>query len=129
MFQPVLKEGMDFMCWTFGAMYYSVIVVLLSPFILWVYKELTMGICRCEASMNGKVVLITGGNNGIGFETAVNLAKRGAKLIIGCRTIQNVVNKVHQRVPDATVDVIKLDLSSKSSIYDFAEKHSFIILY
>ena len=42
--------------------------------------------------MEDRVVLITGGNNGIGFETAVELAKRGARLIIGCRKTENVVD-------------------------------------
>ena len=71
--------------------------------------------------MKGKVVLITGGSNGIGFETAVDLAKRGAQLIIGCRKIQGVDKKIQREAPGAIVDVFKLDLSSKSSIRDFAE--------
>ena len=72
--------------------------------------------------MKGKVVLITGGSNGIGLETAVDLAKRGAQLIIGCRKVQGVDGKIQQEAPGAVVDVIKLDLSSNSSIRDFAEK-------
>lgn len=72
--------------------------------------------------MNGKVVLITGGNNGIGFETAVDLAKRGAKLIIGCRNTQNVVARIQNWAPDARVDVIKLDLASNTSVRQFAEE-------
>ena len=33
-----------------------------------------MGICRSKSSMKGKIVLITGGNNGIGFETSLDMA-------------------------------------------------------
>ena len=106
----------------FGLVYYLTILVITTPLLLWLWKEFTMGICQCKSSMQGKVVLITGGNNGIGFETAVDLAKRGAKLIIGCRNIQNAVDKMHRRVPDAQIEVIKLDLSSKSSIHHFAEE-------
>lgn len=37
-------------------------------------------------SMSGKVVAITGGNTGLGKETAVKLAALGANVIILCRT-------------------------------------------
>ena len=43
-----------------------------------VYEEAT--------SMVGKTVVITGGNTGLGKETAVKLASLGADVIILCRT-------------------------------------------
>ena len=61
-------------------------------FVLWLYKELTMGICRCaetsERRLQGKVVVITGATSGIGQETAIELAKHGAKIVIGCRNLE-----------------------------------------
>jgi len=33
-----------------------------------------------------QVVVVTGGNGGIGFETALDLARRGARVILGCRS-------------------------------------------
>ena len=44
------------------------------------------GVCRSEASLAGKTVIITGCNTGIGKETAVDLAQRGAKIIMACRS-------------------------------------------
>lgn len=43
--------------------------------------------------MNGKTVLITGANGGIGRETAKDIAKRGARIILACRNL-NAANEV-----------------------------------
>lgn len=39
-----------------------------------------------EADLSGKVALVTGGNTGIGYETAKALARLGAHTFIGCRS-------------------------------------------
>lgn len=41
-----------------------------------------------EGLAEGKVVIITGANTGIGRETALELAKRKAKVIMACRDIE-----------------------------------------
>lgn len=38
--------------------------------------------------MEGKTVLITGANSGIGKETARDIAKRGARIIMACRNLE-----------------------------------------
>lgn len=38
-----------------------------------------------KKSLNGKSVIITGANRGIGLQVALKLAKEGARLILGCR--------------------------------------------
>ena len=96
--------------------------ILLIAFMIWMYKELTMGICKCKKTLSGQTIVMTGGSRGLGFEAAVELAKKGAKLILGCRTDgRQVIYNFNSRVPDAKVICIKLDLSSNHSILKFVE--------
>lgn len=73
--------------------------------------------------MKGKTVIITGANSGIGKETARELAKRGAKVIMACRNLTEA-NKVRDEIVKSTgneaVLVKKLDLSSLKSVREFA---------
>ena len=45
-----------------------------------------------EARLDAKTVVITGCNTGLGFETAVDLAGRGARIVMACRDIAKAQN-------------------------------------
>jgi short chain dehydrogenase len=73
--------------------------------------------------MAGKVVVITGGNTGIGKEAAVALAGRGAQVVITSRNEErgrSAREEIAERSGNDSVDVMPLDLASFRSIRSFA---------
>ena len=75
--------------------------------------------------IDGKTVLITGANSGLGFETSKLLGTRGARLILGVRDAakgQRAVAAICDAAPDAQVEVLPLDLADLASIGRFAEE-------
>ncbi len=74
--------------------------------------------------MNGKYVVITGGNVGIGLETARGVAKLGAHVLIACRDAARAAHarsELKRSVPTATIEVVELDLGSLASVKRCAE--------
>jgi len=77
------------------------------------------------ADMTGTTVLITGGNTGLGLETAVALAGAGAEVTITSRDAERGEGARQEIVERAGVDpgrveVMALDLASTESIRSFA---------
>ena len=84
------------------------------------------GKCYSQASMEGKTVVITGCNTGIGKETARDLSKRGAKIIMACRNIElaEIAAEEIRQSNDATGEIVvkKLDLANLASVRNFADE-------
>ncbi len=67
--------------------------------------------------LKGRKVLITGASSGLGFATAVELARRGARVIMAVRSgIPQKGEAVKQKSGSALVDMIHVDLSDPGSI-------------
>ncbi|XP_015113506.1 retinol dehydrogenase 13 [Diachasma alloeum] len=80
--------------------------------------------CPSEERIDGKTVVITGASSGIGKEIAIELARRGGHIILAVRD-ENLGRAVAEKIrviPNANVDVRKIDLSSLKSVREFAEK-------
>ncbi len=84
------------------------------------------GVCYSKAKLTGKTVIITGANTGIGLETAVDLAKRGARVILACRNAEKgkaAVEEVKKRSDNFNAVLFaQLDLASLQSVRDFSSK-------
>ena len=81
--------------------------------------------------LNGKVIIITGANNGLGFENTLQFARKKATVIMACRHIekgQKAFERVKKKIPNAKIELIKLDLASLDSVRhfckEFKEKYS-----
>jgi NAD(P)-dependent dehydrogenase (short-subunit alcohol dehydrogenase family) len=73
--------------------------------------------------IRGKVVVVTGGNTGIGLATAEELCRRGARVTITARDGAKgaaAVEAITGRVPGAEVECRLLDLTSRASIEELA---------
>ena len=76
-------------------------------------------------SQEGRRVVITGANSGIGFHTALELARHGAELILPARTeakAHAAVERIRAEVPDAKVLAEIVDLADQSSVRAFAAR-------
>ncbi|CAH1263504.1 RDH13 [Branchiostoma lanceolatum] len=81
--------------------------------------------CPSKATMEGKTVIITGANNGIGKETAKELSKRGGRVIMACRNMdkcQGARDQLVQESGNQNVHCQQVDLASFESVRKFASR-------
>lgn len=74
--------------------------------------------------LHGKTIVITGANTGIGKVAATDLARRGAKVIICCRSLERAEAAVKDIKDDSgsnLVEIQQLDLASLKSVRQCAE--------
>ncbi|XP_023725002.1 retinol dehydrogenase 11 isoform X2 [Cryptotermes secundus] len=104
---------------SFHALWAVVVLIVVK-----LYNTMTAGICRSQKQLNGKTAIVTGANTGIGKETALDLARRGAKVILACRDLKNgkiACDEIIARSNNSKVEVRHLDLSSLASVRKFAK--------
>ncbi|MFD8543975.1 oxidoreductase [Streptomyces sp. NPDC059649] len=71
----------------------------------------------------GRSAVVTGANSGIGYITARELARRGARVVLACRNTSRgkaALDRLRCEVPGADAEFRPLDLADLSSIRDFA---------
>jgi len=71
----------------------------------------------------GRSVVVTGANSGIGYATARELARHGARVLLACRNQARgmaALDRLRSEVPTAEAEFRPLDLADLSSVRDFA---------
>ena len=77
-------------------------------------------------NQQGKIAVVTGANAGLGLETTLYLAKKGIKVVMACRNQQKAElakANVLEKVPNANLEIMALDLSKLSSVREFAANY------
>jgi len=84
-----------------------------------------------DRNLKGQVIILTGGNVGLGAEVAKDLAARGATLILACRNWDRTrmfLGDLRKKSGNNDIHFIKLDLGSLKSVEEFTaefkEKYS-----
>ncbi|CAF1333800.1 unnamed protein product [Adineta steineri] len=75
--------------------------------------------------MDGKTVIITGSNSGVGKHTAIELAKRGAHIILACRDrkrTEKALKEICKLSGSNNVEIEIVDLASLKSIQECAKR-------
>ena len=107
-------------------MWFYAVVAAIVAVTLWLARLYFSGrVCKSKATLDEKVVIVTGANTGIGKATAIDLAKRNARVILACRSQEKGKKAevdVRRESGNNDVHFRQLDLSSFASIRKFAKE-------
>ncbi|MDT0345245.1 oxidoreductase [Streptomyces litchfieldiae] len=73
--------------------------------------------------LKGRTAVVTGANSGLGFVTARELARRGARVVLACHSQQRgqaALERLLDEVPEARAELKLLDLADLASVRSFA---------
>lgn len=74
------------------------------------------------SDLTGKIIVVTGGNSGLGFESVKALAEKGATVVLASRNVQKGEDskaEILKAYPQGKVEVLPLDLMDLKSIRSF----------
>jgi len=103
--------------WTSG----GVVAGTLGSLFLW-KKYINGPSNKFHPNLEGKYVIITGANTGIGKETALEIAKLGATVVLACRDEQRTLGplqEIRKQSGNNRVEFMPLDLSDLVSVKKF----------
>jgi NAD(P)-dependent dehydrogenase (short-subunit alcohol dehydrogenase family) len=75
--------------------------------------------------LDNRTFIVTGASSGIGKITALELAKRGAHVILACRSVakaQPIVDELARETGNAKIELVELDLADLASVRRCAEQ-------
>ncbi|XP_027004963.1 retinol dehydrogenase 13 [Tachysurus fulvidraco] len=102
----------------------AVLTLTVAGFLL-IRKWIAGGMCTSQARLDGKTVLITGANTGIGKATAQDMARRGARVVMACRDMRRAeiaAQEIRRATENGNVVIRHLNLASLYSIHEFSKE-------
>ncbi|GGJ13013.1 oxidoreductase [Streptomyces brasiliensis] len=78
--------------------------------------------------LSGRVAVVTGANSGIGYVTARELARKGARVVLACRSAVRgsaAADRIVAEVPGAEAEFGRVDLGDLGSVREFADGFSY----
>ena len=91
----------------------------------YVLRQLYLRKCKSNVLLDGKIVIVTGANTGIGLCIVVDLAKRGATIVMACRDMrkgEQALEKAKAESSSEDILLMHLDLSSLDSVRNFTKE-------
>lgn len=76
-------------------------------------------------SLQGKTIIVTGANSGLGLGTTKELARKGAKIVMAVRNMdkgQKAYDEIKKEIGQADLHLMKLDLSDIDAVRAFAKQ-------
>lgn len=75
--------------------------------------------------LHGKTTVVTGANSGLGYFTALELARHGAEVVLACRNQakgEEAMASMRAEVPGGQLQLASLDLADLASVRQFAKQ-------
>ena len=77
-------------------------------------------------NQDGRIAIVTGSNTGLGYHNALDLASKGAKVVMACRTesrARDAMARISAEVPGADLEFLELDLQSLDSVRSAVDQY------
>lgn len=75
--------------------------------------------------LNGKIIVVTGGNSGLGYESVKAFASKGAEVVLASRSAkkgEEAKTEILKESPEGKIKVMQLDLGDLESVRNFASE-------
>ena len=119
----VLKKYGDFLAVLCGIWIWN--ICWTHWYILHTQRQWSIKMCTSKVRLDEKNVIVTGANTGLGLSTVIDLARRGATVVMACRNMSKGEKALeHAKKESGSKDIVlmKLDLSSLKSVRKFAKE-------
>ena len=102
-----------------------ILFLIILSIILFLVKKWANGpLNKVKKDLKGKLIILTGASDGIGYETAKDLLNSNAKVIFACRNKKKTEEKINELSENLKKNAIfiQLDLSSFKSVENFVNE-------